>query len=236
MAKTGADPDRRESFDFYQLLRAVESRIIATENAERMAVLPEDPLNVQLIQELRQQRNELDCRRKGRLQDPGVHGGAPAQQQSPVDQEREEIVSQLKSLRLSKTEPAVATRSMPFLDQVRMDPKKLTTPLSQAAVQSPAQGYSSAPGYEDWQSSTRPPQDPQYPQDSRYPQDSTAFGRLQQDARGQQGTRGQGWRTCFGCGGRHRFTEYECQGLKDLIQQGFVHLSDQGRLVARTHE
>ena len=50
MAKTGADPDRRESFDFYQLLRAVELRIIATENAERVAVLPDaDPLNIQLI-------------------------------------------------------------------------------------------------------------------------------------------------------------------------------------------
>ena len=61
MAETGADPDRRESFDFYQLLRAVESRIMAIENAERMAVLPEEEvLNVQLIQELRQQRNELN--------------------------------------------------------------------------------------------------------------------------------------------------------------------------------
>ena len=50
MAKTGADPDRRESFDFYQLLGAVESRIMATENAKRMNVLPEeDALNVQLI-------------------------------------------------------------------------------------------------------------------------------------------------------------------------------------------
>ena len=46
MAKTGADPDRRESFDFYQLLGAVESRIMATENAKRMDVLLEDPLNI----------------------------------------------------------------------------------------------------------------------------------------------------------------------------------------------
>jgi hypothetical protein len=76
----------------------------------------------------------------------------------------------------------------------------------------------------------------QYPQDSRYPQDSTAFGRPQQNVRGQQGTRGQGLQTCFGCGGSHRFTKYECQGLKDLIQQGFVHLSDRGRLVAGTRE
>ena len=49
MAKTGANPDRRESFDFYQLLRAVELRIMATENAKRMDVLLEDPLNIQLI-------------------------------------------------------------------------------------------------------------------------------------------------------------------------------------------
>ena len=49
MAKTGADPDRRESFNFYQLLRAVELRIMARENAKRMDVLLEDPLNIQLI-------------------------------------------------------------------------------------------------------------------------------------------------------------------------------------------
>ena len=91
----------------------------------------------------------------------------------------------------------------------------------------------------DWQNSTRAPfapQDSQPPQGSRYPQDSTAFGWPQWDARGQQDTRGQGRRTCFGCGGSHRFTEHECQGLKDLIQQGLVHLSDQGRLVAGTRE
>ena len=49
MAKMGADPDRQESFDFYQLLKAVESRIMAAENAERIAVLLEDVLNIQLI-------------------------------------------------------------------------------------------------------------------------------------------------------------------------------------------
>jgi hypothetical protein len=148
----------------------------------------------------------------------------------------DEKVGQLRSQRLSKTEPAAATRAVPFLDQIRMDLKKLTTLSNQAAAQGPA------PGYEDWQNSTRPPQDsrpPQdcrYPQDSRHPQDSTAYGRPQRDARGQQGTRGQGLQTCFGCGGSHRFTEYECQGLKDLIQRGFVHLSDRGRLAAGTRE
>ena len=49
MAKTGANPDKRESFDFYQLLRAVELRIIAIENAKRMDILLEDPLNIRLI-------------------------------------------------------------------------------------------------------------------------------------------------------------------------------------------
>jgi hypothetical protein len=112
----------------------------------------------------------------------------------------------------------------------------------EATVQSPAQGYSPAPGHEDWQNSTRYPQDSQPPQDSRpprgsqHPQDSTAFRQPQRDARGQRGTRGQGRQTCSGCGGGHRFTEHECQGLKDLIQRGFVHLSDQGRLAAGTRE
>jgi hypothetical protein len=118
-----------------------------------MAALLEEVLNVQLIQELRQQRNKLNRQGEGRLLDlvrPGIYGGA--------NQEIDEM----------------------------------------AAGQSPAQGYSPAPEYEDWQSRTqppqdsRPPQDSQYPQDLRYPQDSTAFGRPQQDAQGQQGTRGQG--------------------------------------------
>ena len=85
----------------------------------------------------------------------------------------DEMVGQPKSLRLTETELAVAARSMLFLDRVRMDPKKLTTLSNQAAAQGPAQGlvqgYSPAPGYEDWQSRTR------------YPQDSTAFRRPLRD-------------------------------------------------------
>ena len=52
-----------------------------------MAVLLEEVLNVQLIQELRQQRNELDRRREGRLfslVSPDVHKGALMQPQSPT--------------------------------------------------------------------------------------------------------------------------------------------------------
>jgi len=68
---------------FKRLKEAVESRIVAVEGAERMDVLPEeDALNVQLIQELRQQRDGLDCRREGRLLDSGVHEGPLMQQQS----------------------------------------------------------------------------------------------------------------------------------------------------------
>jgi hypothetical protein len=36
MAKTGANPDRRESFDFYQLLRAVEDRLSSYEGADNL--------------------------------------------------------------------------------------------------------------------------------------------------------------------------------------------------------
>ena len=57
-----------------------------------------------------------------------------------TDQEMDEMVSQLKSLRLSKMELAVAARSMPFLNRIRMDPRKFTTLLNQATVQSLAQG------------------------------------------------------------------------------------------------
>ena len=80
MEETGAVADESSTLIFERLKEAVESRIIAVENAKRMAVLPkEDVLNVHLIQELRQQRNELDRRREGRLFDPvrsGVQKGA----------------------------------------------------------------------------------------------------------------------------------------------------------------
>ena len=119
------------------MLRAVELRIIAIENAERIAVLlEEDILNVQLIQELQQQRNEISRQREGRLLNLGV-------------QERARI-------------PPVS------MDQEmdKMDPRKFTTLTNQATVQGLAQGRSLAPGPEDWQNSTRPPQDLRPPQDS----------------------------------------------------------------------
>jgi len=84
---------------------------VTIEGAKRIDIfLEEDALNVQLIQELRQQRDKLDRRREGRLLDLGIHRGALTQQQSPptIDQEMDEMVSQLKRLRLSKTELAVA--------------------------------------------------------------------------------------------------------------------------------
>ena len=155
------------------------------------------------------------------------------------------MVTQLRSLKPTETEPMAAAQSMPFLNRIRMDPRKFTTLTNQSL----AQRYSSVLGYKDWQNSTqapfvpqdsqypqdcRPPQGPRYPQGPQYPQDSTAFGQPQRNARGQQGMREQGLQTCFGCGGSHRFTKHECQGLKDLIQQGLVHLFNQGKLVAGT--
>jgi hypothetical protein len=128
MEKTGAVADEPRTLIFKRLKEAVESRIVAVEGAKRMDILPEeDALNIQLIQELRQQRDELDRR----LLDLGVHGGAPTQQQSPstVDQEMDEMVSQLRSLKLTKTELAAAARSMPFLNQIRIDPRKFATLL-----------------------------------------------------------------------------------------------------------
>ena len=48
--QTGAVVDKPRTFVFKRLKEAVESRIMAAENAKRMAVLPEeDILNVQLI-------------------------------------------------------------------------------------------------------------------------------------------------------------------------------------------
>jgi hypothetical protein len=78
--KTGAVADKPRTLIFKRLKEAVESRIVAAEGAKRMDILPEeDSLNIQLIQELRQQRNKLNHKREGRLLDlvrPGIHGGA----------------------------------------------------------------------------------------------------------------------------------------------------------------
>ena len=52
--KTGAVTDEPSTLVFKRLKEAVESRIMATESAERMTVLEGEVLNVQLIQELRQ--------------------------------------------------------------------------------------------------------------------------------------------------------------------------------------
>jgi hypothetical protein len=42
----------------------------------------------------------------------------------------DEMVSQLKSLKLNKMELAVAIRSMPFLDRIRKDPERFTALLN----------------------------------------------------------------------------------------------------------
>ena len=81
------------------------------------------------MQELRQQRDEVNRRREGRLLDlvrPSKYKGALVQQQSPptMDQEMDEMVSQLRSLKLTKPKLAVAAQSIPFLNQIRMDPGK----------------------------------------------------------------------------------------------------------------
>ena len=49
MEKTGAVADEPSTLIFERLKEAVESRIMAAESAERMAVLEEEVLNVQLI-------------------------------------------------------------------------------------------------------------------------------------------------------------------------------------------
>ena len=55
MEKTGAVADESNTFVFERLKKAVESKIIASENAKRITVLlEEDAQNVQLVQELQQ--------------------------------------------------------------------------------------------------------------------------------------------------------------------------------------
>jgi hypothetical protein len=56
MAKTGADPDRRKSFNFYQLLRAVEDRLSLYEGADHLSKM--DPKGQSLRQLVEQFCNQ----------------------------------------------------------------------------------------------------------------------------------------------------------------------------------
>jgi len=52
MAKTGANLDRRESFNFYQLLRAVEDRLSSYKGADRLSKIdPEEQSLRQLVKQ-----------------------------------------------------------------------------------------------------------------------------------------------------------------------------------------
>jgi len=62
----------------------------------------------------------------------------------------DKMVSQLKSLRLSKSELAVAIQLMPFLNQIQKDPKRFMALLNWATAQS----LGPTIGYKDWQNST----------------------------------------------------------------------------------
>jgi hypothetical protein len=74
--QTGAVADKPSTLIFKRLKEAIELRIVAIEGAKRIDILlEEDALNIQLIQELRQQRDKLNRR----LLDSGIHGGALAQ-------------------------------------------------------------------------------------------------------------------------------------------------------------
>jgi len=52
MAKTGADPERRESFDFHQLQRAIEDRLSLYEGADHLSKMgPEEQSLRQLVEQ-----------------------------------------------------------------------------------------------------------------------------------------------------------------------------------------
>jgi len=119
MEQTGAVADEPSTLIFKRLKEAIESRIVAIEGAKQIDILPEeDTLNVQLIQELQQQRDKLNRRREGRLLNLGIYRGALTQQQLPstVDLEMDEMLSQLRSLKLTKMELMAAAQLMPFLN------------------------------------------------------------------------------------------------------------------------
>ena len=122
MAKTGADPDRRSSFDFYRLKEAVEDRISASEGANRMSLENGQRAGIeQLVRQFREQQYDAD------LQPPTLL--MPTEPTEPVtikpaqstDQELNELVGQLKKLRLSAVELARVAATMPFLDRIRED-------------------------------------------------------------------------------------------------------------------
>jgi len=96
MEQIGAVVDKSNTLRFKRLKEAVELRIVAIEGAKQMDILlEEDALNIQLIQELWQQRDKLNRRRERRPLDLGIYKGALTQQQLPstIDQEMDKMLS-----------------------------------------------------------------------------------------------------------------------------------------------
>ena len=137
--QTGAVVDKPSTFIFKRLKEAVESRIMAAENAEQMAVLSEEEvLNVQLIQEVRQQRNELDHGRDGRLLNPvrpGVRGG-PLVQSPTTDQAAVQGPAQGYSLVLGYEDWQNSTRA-PFVPQDLRPPQGSRYPQDSTTFRRP---------------------------------------------------------------------------------------------------
>jgi len=85
--KIGAVAYEPSTFVFERLKQTMLLQMTAVEGAERISVLShENTQEMQLVRELRQQRDEVNRRREGRLLDligPIVHGGVLMRQQQP---------------------------------------------------------------------------------------------------------------------------------------------------------
>jgi len=128
IAKTGAGPDRRSSFNFYRFKEAVEDQVSASKGADQMSLENGQETGIeQLVRQFREQQYDAD------LQPPTIL--TPTKPAQLTDQELDELTGQLKKLRLSAVELAKMVASMPFLNRIHEDANRYTQLLKRAAAQ-----------------------------------------------------------------------------------------------------
>jgi len=229
MTKTGADPDRRESFNFHLLRRAVEDRLNSHEGADRLSIMnPEEQGLRQLVGQFRDQQPAVTSQRDAALRPPVVsqlgESASTRRTTQETDPELEKLTDQLRKLNLGTVELAGVASSMPFLDRIRQDPIRYTQLLNRASMRQEQMGPQPAlnnnrpqPPYEG------APRERYEPGSGRY-RGPGNFGAYQAQAQ-----------TCYGCGGSHRFID-QCPQLQELIRRGFLHVNENNRICAGTRE
>jgi hypothetical protein len=131
MAKTGANPDRRKSFNFYQLQRAIEDRLCSHEGADRLSKMDFEEQSLrQLVEQFRNQQPVIS--KDATLRPPTIF---QPNETADVRQASQETDPELKELRQRKGR--LLNLARPGVHRGALVQQQLPR-TDQAIVQSPA--------------------------------------------------------------------------------------------------